>query len=315
MLQRLCLSEPRHAGVRRLARRWQLHEMRELYIEASGGRSSGVEFGSREVNLAATLLSRPIRDHFRTFVGYSRAEADFPEGEEVLHRYRTGARYRNRDVAAEVEVNFNADGGRETGLALSATWEPTDHWAFPARFELFSTDTPLRAIKNGVHADGVSLGLRWQPFERRRWRLSVQRLDFTDGNERHSVYTSFRQRLHTRPGLFLDGELEAYASDNSRDDVAYFSPREDLAGGAALSLRHQVCRRGDRAFAHRLTVSAGRYWQSGFDAGTTAAVHYEHLVDISDRLYVGYGVGRSRRIYDGNPDYASTANLELSWRF
>ncbi|HKL49235.1 MAG TPA: poly-beta-1,6 N-acetyl-D-glucosamine export porin PgaA, partial [Desulfuromonadales bacterium] len=245
IVTRLCLNEHQDQAVQRLARRWQLHRMRELYVEVSGGQSSGTEFGSREINMAATVMSRPIHDHFRTFFGYSRSKADFPEGEEVLHRYRAGARYRARNITAEAEVNFNADGSSDPGLSVGATWEPNDHWAFPGKAEIYSPDTPLRAIKNGVHADGISMGIRWRSSERRSWRLSLQRLEFTDGNQRHSAYTVLRQRLLTRPGLFLDGGLEAYASDNSRHEVAYFSPREDFSTGVTLSLFHQVFRRGD----------------------------------------------------------------------
>lgn len=47
-----------------------------------------------------------------------------------------------------------------------------------------SAETPLRALTNGISANGGNLWLRWQQNESRELRASVAPSHFSDGNNR-----------------------------------------------------------------------------------------------------------------------------------
>lgn len=312
---RLYRLYPEDREVRRLHRLWQVHNMHELVVEASQGESSGTEFGSREIVLGSTLFSRPFLYHFRTFVSAFLYQADFPEGVENYRRFGLGLEYRRRGLAGQVELTFNQDDGDDWGARLESVWHPDDHWSFPLSLELFSRETPLRALKNGITADAARLGAVFRASELRRAGLSLQYLDFSDGNSRYVFAGELSQRAVTRPHYRMNALLDLYASTNQKTAVPYYSPEYDAAAALTLENTWRLWRRYSRSFSHRIAPTIGGYWQDGFDFDWTAGVLYEHLWEADHRLDLSYGLSRSRRVFDGDPDYLTLYYLRLNWRF
>ena len=56
-------------------------------------------------------------------------------------------------------------------------------------------------------------------------------------------------------------------------------------------------------------------WQSGFDAGRTYGVRYEHQWDWQERFSLRYGIGRSAHPYNGLTESREYAYINLNWRF
>lgn len=305
---------PENLQVRRLRRLWEIHQMRELRAEAAYADSSGAEPSSRELRLGSTLFSSPFLTHYRAFISGFWSRADFPEGRGIYQRYGGGVEYGGRDLIASLAASANHSDGGDLGLALSGTWYRDDHWSFPFALEMFSADTPLRALRNGVDADAARLGVDYRLSELRRLGLGGQFMDFSDGNQRHRLSAYWRERLATRPHYKLDGQLDLYASANRRDDVPYFSPEQDFSAELTLDNDWLLYRRYSRSFGHRLALSGGGYWQKGFGAKPVAAILYEHNWQAAYRFSLTYGVVLSRRVYDGDGETGTEYYLRLGWR-
>src|SRR3546814_18363990 len=90
------------------------------------------------------------------------------------------------------------------GARLSATADINDHWQLGATGEVLSRDTPLRALHNGIKADGLSVFARWHENESREIRASSQMMWFSAGTDRVTALVEARQRGHTKPHLRAD---------------------------------------------------------------------------------------------------------------
>lgn len=305
---------PEVKPVQRLQRSWKYHSLRELRVETSYGRSGGSAIASRDLNLATTLFSSPIRYHYRGFVSAGWNRGEFPEGDGVLHRYGLGVDYRQRDFEAEAALTLTNAADTNPGLRLGGTWFADDHWAFPGEFELLSRETPTRALRAGIQADSARLGARYRWSELRQASANLQAMSFSDGNLRTSISGLLRQRLQTRAQRWHDLELGLYGSTNSSSDGPYYSPSEDASAELTLDNSWRLWRRYSRSFRHRLALSAGGYWQNGHGVKPVGAALYEHLWQNDEHFELVYGAALTRRVYDGDGENGSVYYLRLNWR-
>ena len=306
---------PENRQAQRLMRRWEIHQMRELRAGAAYADNSGAEPASKELRLDATLFSAPFLTHYRAFAGWSWSRADFPEGEGIYRRYGAGLEYRDRDLEGILEISANQADGDDLGLALAGRRHLGDHWSIPFAAELFSRDTPLRALRNGIDADALRLGVDYLRDESGQWGFSGQWLDFSDGNRRLQFSGYRRERLLSRPHYKLDARLDLGLGSNSESDGPYFSPERDFSAEMTLDNRWLLYRRYDFSFGHRLALSGGGYWQRDFGGHPVASLLYEHNWQAHDRLGLDYGAVWRRRVYDGVGETGLEYFLRLGWRF
>ncbi len=311
----LCDAFPENKAVQRLERLWRAHNMRELRVLAESGWSSGGAFGSRDLTVEAALFSPPVFYHYRGFVAGYLAQGDFPEGEKTWQRFGAGVEYRSRQLEGSAELTWNFSGGRKLGGRMAGTWLIDDTWSLPFSLEVFSRDTPLQALKNGIRADAASAGVSYRASESRLLTLTAQVMDFSDGNFRYRVDGGLYQRLVTRPHYLLNGYLDLYTSGNSRSDAPYFNPDRDA--GASLTLENDwlLWRRYQRSFRHRLAFTAGGYWQQDFGSAPVGAVRYEQVWEVDPRFFLLYGASWGHAVYDGDGENRLGLHLELNWRF
>lgn len=305
---------PENRQVQHLQQFWRIHQMRELQVSAAYADSSGAEPDGRELRLGSTLYSSPFLTHYRAFVSGFWSRADFPEGQGIYQRYGGGAQYRGRALESRVEVSANHSDGGDLGLAWRGTWYRDDHWSFPFALEWFSSETPLRALRNGVDADALRLGADYRVSELRRLGIGGHYLDFSDGNRRLRAQAYLRQRLVTRPHYKLDAILDLGTSVNSRSDVAYFSPEQDASLEATLDNDWLLYRRYSRAFSHRLALSAGLYQQKSFGVDPIGGLAYEHNWQADYRFNLIYGAALRYRVWDGQGETGTEYYLRLGWR-
>lgn len=300
--------------VQRLEQFWRIHQMRELQVSAAYADSSGTEPDGRELRLSSTLYSSPFLTHYRAFVSGFWSKADFPEGQGIYQRYGAGVQYRGRALESRVEISANHNGGGDLGLAWRGTWYRDDYWSFPFALEIFSSDTPLRALRNGVDANALRLGADYRVSELRRLGIGGHYLDFSDGNRRLRAQGYLRQRLVTRPHYKLDAIMDVGTSVNSRSDVAYFSPEQDASLEATLDNDWLLYRRYSRSFSHRLALSAGLYQQKGFGVDPIGGLTYEHNWQADYRFSLIYGAALRYRVWDGEGETGTEYYLRLGWR-
>jgi len=322
---------PESREAQRLDRLWQVHQMAEfsLDVEATPGGASSVN-GGNGIAVEAQLYSPPIAYNWRGFGGTYLAHEQLPEGEGnvTLRQSALGIAYSGPDLEASVAGTLSAygpdtgetlrsdiDEGRG-GLRAEATWSLDDYLQIGADAEIFSRDTPLRAIGNGITANALSLQGTYRQSELRAIRVGGQVMDFSDGNQRSILDTAYTQRLVTRPHVTLDGILGLAGSANSADsNRPYYNPGRDALATAAASIQQDLYRRYELIWDHHLVLTPGLYWQQGFGTAPVASVLYEQRLRIDDVFDAGVGLNLGRQSYDGEYENAIAVLFSLTQRF
>jgi biofilm PGA synthesis protein PgaA len=299
------------------ADRWRVHNLRELYVDAAFGRSSGgAPTGTRDYAIDAWLFSQPLGYDWRAFAHGYFAQARFEDGPFDWQRLGVGVEYRVRDLRLTGEVNGGVgDGGSRVGLAAAGQWWRDDHLSVSAGVQTQSNAIPLQARAAGVSGWSAGGGATYRVSESRSFAGAADVLDFSDGNLRTVLGATWFERLVTGPVFKLDLTAGLYASANTRDDAPYFNPRRDLTPSAVLAADWLTWRRYDRSFRQRLSATLGAYWQDGFGTGAVSGAQYEHVWELDRRLYLRYGIGTLSRPYDGERTRRDYALVTLDWRF
>jgi hypothetical protein len=219
------------------------------------------------------------------------------------------------DVGGE-DFGRGERGGRGPAVLARAALLPDDNW----RLDLGCSrdawrDLPLRARAAGIVADTCDAGLSYAAGTRWDARLGGGRSELTDGNER--TWGLAAAHLLVRQGPFYRASFgaEVYASENSRSDVAYFSPARDRS--ASLTHRSEWVTAnapGDR-HSFSLLANAGVYDQEGFDAGPVGGLWLESDWDLSGRTALVVGAGARSQLYDGSRELDPRFYLTLRRRF
>ncbi|RME32884.1 MAG: poly-beta-1,6 N-acetyl-D-glucosamine export porin PgaA, partial [Gammaproteobacteria bacterium] len=299
----LAREYPENLHAQRELRRWRNHN-RPLFIAETGyGSSTGGTFGSEEWLGQFWIYSSPLRHYWRLFVHDRYEEALFDEGTGHNHRPGAGLEYRREGVTLSGELSAGTADNGAVGLALNGAWRVDDHWRLGAAAELNSASMPLRGQHAGIrgHRLAASAAYRWH--ESREAGVALDYLHMSDGNNRYALGAHLRQRLLTRPLWRVEGRVDTYASHNTLRGPVYYNPENDLAVEGSLDSRWVMYRRYEQEYAHRLTLSGGGYWETGFAGDHTWTIRYQHEWKFSDRFTLGLGYSRARRVYDGDVEF------------
>lgn len=316
LMDALLARYPESLAVQHLARdlkasrRWLLEvESRPSTSDGGGANATG-----RAFEATGRLTSPPIDDNWRIFAVTNYANAHPPEG--FVDRSQAGAGVEWRSPSLTETIYAASSWGTLARGAGGATldWNATDQLRLAAAAELFSWDTPIRALYYGIRADEYSLKATYRWHESRSVAATVAYLPFTDGNRRLAGGLAYRERLVNQPGFDLTGRADAYASSNSRGDAAYYNPRRDLSLTAGATAEHQVWRHYDRSFVQALTIDAGLYAERGYTNDWIATLNYEHRWRFDPLTAVTYGAGLARRVYDGSVENSLFFVIRLTQR-
>jgi len=319
-VERLQRDYPENRAVQRAADTQAMHAAPELRLSTSLGAPRGDRNGDgvrhHEWRLEAHAYSAPLRDHYRLYAHLFAAHADGAGVTASARRDRAGIgiETRNEGVDASVELHGDLQPERRAGLALQLSIWPSDRWRARVTYDSNTLDIPLRATQTGVHAQQLSLDGTLQFNYLRSAALAYNGYRFSDGNARHSLSAAWRQRLVEGPQYRLDARVDAYASSNTRSDVAYFSPRRDRSLDVTLVNEWRTWRFYESSLTQRLALSAGEYWQAGHGALPALAVRYEHEWEVQRHYTLRYGIGWARRPYDGRQETRSSAFIDIAWR-
>jgi biofilm PGA synthesis protein PgaA len=298
----------------RAARLSQVHNMRELIVDGTVGRSSGGPTGTQDYAVDTRLYSSPLAYNYRVFAHAYSAEAKFDTGTGRWNRAGAGLEYRSPLVTATGELAQDVNGGR-TGGAASLAITPNDYWTFRGTLDTAANETPLQARLAGINARRGSGEVVWQANESRSAALSYARMDFSDSNRRDSTQARWTERVIVGPVYKLEITGGLYASRNSLAGAPYFNPSQDFSPTVEFANEWLQWRRYTRSFRHRLVGSVGNYWQQGFGTGPVYGARYEQEWDADDRLTLRYGIGRSLHPYDGVQTGRNYGYLSVNWKF
>jgi biofilm PGA synthesis protein PgaA len=302
MMNDLLALYPEDQAVRRLAR--ELDARRRWLFEAearpSNSDGGGANAAGQALIMQGRLTTPPIADNWRLFATADYANAHPPEGFAERARVGAGVEWRIPDLTATVYPTQSWGTLPRPGGVATVDWLVTDQIRLSFTSELYSWDTPLRALLFGITADEYAAKATYRWDESRSLSGSFAYLPFTDGNQRYTGGINFKQRLINLPGFDLTGLAEGYASSNDRPNAPYYNPTRDLALTGGLLAEHLLWRRYDNSLVQALTVDAGLYSEYGFADNWIGTVNYEHRWRFDPLTEFHYGIMLTRRIYDGS---------------
>lgn len=327
-LQRSDLARPIHdnllashgdvLSVKQADKLWNLHQGWQWRAYAGSGRSRGdggsvSPLGSRDAIYGFEVESPLYDDRWRLTAGSVDRSAEF--NDDVVHdrRAAVGIRYGFDRLSWRLQANRAFDDIDDTGIAFDLGWRFSDVLDGSLALRKSDPEASLQARDSGITADSAAIGFDYHPSELTRLTGDVQRFRFDDGNRRDSLALNFDQRLLTRPHFLLNGLASAGTSRGTLDDVPYFNPSRDRSWEIGLRADHLAWRRYDRHFRHRLTASAGQYWQEGFGSAWVPSLRYEHEWRFGLGKVLVYGVNWSRPVYDGQRERHLGFDAEFRW--
>jgi biofilm PGA synthesis protein PgaA len=305
-IEALQVLYPEDLNVRRLAEELAAERspLLEIEVRPAWTQGGGANASGQELELSSRLFSAPIADSWRLFALDDYAYAHPPEGFVDRNRSGAGVELRLPDLAATLYATVSTGTLTRGGGGFTVDWWADDHLQLGAAGELFSIDTPLRALLQGVTAHEISASATYRWHESREVSISAAFLPFTDDNRRVVGALNFAQRLIDIPHFDLTGRIDVSGSGNTRSDVAYYSPRADLSATGGLLAEHVLWRRYDNSLVQALTVDAGLYAERGFATDWIGSVSYEHRWRFDPWTEFHYGVVLSRNVFDGDPEEA-----------
>jgi biofilm PGA synthesis protein PgaA len=317
MIRELLALYPENTAVQRLARdleakqRWLIEtEVKPADSEGGGANASG-----RSLTTQTKTTTPPINDNWQLFASHDYADAHPPEGFVERSRVSAGVQWSSPDLTATLYPSQNFGTLSRAGGGATLDWSPTDEVRVAFAGELYSWDTPLRAVLHGITADSFSTKATYRWDESRDVSASFAYQPFTDGNQRLAGGVSYKERLINVPGFDLTGNAEVYTSSNSRRDAPYYNPSQDLSATGGLLAEHVLWRRYEDSLVQQLKVDGGLYAENGFRDNWIATIDYEHRWRFDPQSDFHYGVQLSRRVYDGSVEKSVTLVVGLTQRF
>lgn len=303
MTDELLALYPEDQAVRRLARdldakrRWLL----DVRVQPSNSDGGGANASGQALMSEGRLYSPPIADNWRLFALGDYSYANPPEGFVRRGRAGGGLEWRVPWLTATVYPTQSWGTLVRAGGGATLDWWVTDHIQLSASAELFSIDTPLRALLFGITANEYAAKAMYRWHESRSVAATFAYMPFTDGNQRVSGGLTYKERLINIPGFDLTGRAEAFGSSNTLGGLtAYYNPSLDLSLTGGLLAEHVLWRRYDNSLVHALAVDAGLYAEQSFASNWIGTVNYEHRWRFDPLTEFRYGVMLMRRVYDGS---------------
>ena len=299
-----------------LVRAWREQRAPQLSstFERSKGQGSGTQ-ASREWRYEVLLEGPRNSNGSRPFAQRIGQFGEFDD-EDLYASYNIAGYQWNLHPAT---VTLAAGHGSQLNndfLALAELkYAPTDHMTTTLGVEVNTTDTPLRALRDGVNADRYRAELAYRHDERGAGAIGFMATDFDDSNLRHSIYGYWNQTLYHLDRWKINGEVQASASRNDEVAASYFNPRRDASLAGVLTVNYATPIAYRQSFIHSLSLGSGRYWQEDFDSENTWSIGYQHRWELTPTVNFEYGITRQRAIYDGVPEYDNVISAGFEWRF
>jgi biofilm PGA synthesis protein PgaA len=308
---------PSQPSVQRMDQMWRNHRGWQWRAYVSGDRSQGntgnSPLGNRDGQYGVEVQTPILWDRWRLTAGADDRWADFQQQRVHYRRQGAGVRYAYDRLDTSLSAYHVNDRVGGTGIDFDAAWRFSDTWEGGVQLRRNDAEASLQARASGITADSAGVTLSYSRSERSAYRFGASQWRYEDGNRRTGVNLTADQRLLSRPHFLLNGFAGLYASHGSRDDTPYFNPSRD--GSLELGLRADqlVWRDYDHHFRHRLTVSAGPYWQDGHGSAWVPSLAYRHEWQLGMGHVLTYGVSWSRPVYDGNREERFGFDAELRW--
>jgi biofilm PGA synthesis protein PgaA len=294
---------------RAVERGWQA-EVDSGY-EWSSGRYLGNSWHSE-----AHLYSPLLKDRWRIYEHAVGDTGDFVEGSAYRSRVATGFRYEYSRQSFWGEVaGDTATAGPLPAGAGGVQFSLGDHWVLGAGGDSDNlSDVQLIAATAGIRARSGNVSAEWRQSELSSVHFSLQRMLFSDGDQRSIVAGHWDQRVLTAPRLQIDLNPQAWASANSKDQSrVYFNPKQDFSFGSSATVNWVTWRRYDRSFLQRFTVYAAPYWEENYGTDGAFSGGYTQFWKLARRLGLIGKFTWHGQPYDGIRQPYTDLSFGLTW--
>jgi len=277
------------------------------------GWGDGLQVGSDDQHSDAHLYTSLINNRWRAYGHELSDSGNFGTGSAERTRAAAGVRYNYSRQQAWAEVGHDAATDQiaaNVGTELSIG----DFWTFRAEADSDSFSVPVRAVTGNVRGRSLDMDVGWRPSELRSASGGVQRVLFSDGNQRATIIGAWDERVWTTPRWQATITAEESASNNSLDENRpYFNPKADFSLGPRGSLDWLTWRRYDRSIYQEAEVSVAPYWQENYGVGGAVSLHYGERWKLGSGLEWRCGVTWNSQPYDGSNESRTALNTGITW--
>jgi biofilm PGA synthesis protein PgaA len=291
----------------RIERGWQLQ------ADAVFGWGSGIQVGSSDEHSEAHLYSPLLRNRWRIYGHELSDSGNFGTSSAERTRASAGVRYdyNRQDAWAELGYDIGTD---RIAANIGARLSLNDYWTLRADADSDSIDVPLRAVTGRVHGRSLDMDLEWRASELRAAHGGLQRVLFSDGNQRAAFSSAWSERVHTTPYWQASVSAEEWNSSNSlNENRPYFNPKHDFALGPRGTVDWLTWHRYDRSFHQKMEVYVAPYWQENYGTGGAVSINYGQLWKMRSGLEWRCGVTWNTQPYDGKNETSTALNAGITW--
>lgn len=283
--------------------------------EAGFDWSSGKFIGTSQES-GGHLYSPLFDSRWRAYVHALGATGSFREGSAYRSRTAMGVSYDYERESAWVEVaGDDGTAGALAAVAAGTDLNYRDHWTLKLSGDTDDvTDTQLITQLGKVRARSGALSLEWRQSESRDIEGGMQRLLFSDGNQRTVFTGSLDQRAWTTPRVQVTVTPELWSSSNSENENRiYFNPKADFSLGPSTTVRWLTWRRYTRSFLQDFTVYTAPYWQKNYGLGGAVALRYQQRFAIGKRFSAFDKITWDSQPYDGSNEPYTGLEFGVKW--
>ncbi|RUM64154.1 MAG: poly-beta-1,6 N-acetyl-D-glucosamine export porin PgaA [Sulfurimonas sp.] len=276
--------------------------------QSSVGSSSGYYINSR-------LYSPRFNTHYRVFLDAQRSYEKLYGTKLQNYRYGAGLNYTSKTFDANILLAYNAKNIRRFAPSIDLQYALNDYLKVGGGYALFSSQSPLRGLVHGTRADRLFATLSYRYSDEQESALSLEQVDFTDGNLRYALGLRHFQHLIDGPYYNLDGYVYAGATQNSKDDALYYNPNNDAYLSFEAKNSWVLYRFYDISIRQTLGLEFGVHWERDYGSKSTGAFSVAQEWRLHENFGFGFGYLRKRSSYDGNLEYKNEFFLNLDGRF
>jgi biofilm PGA synthesis protein PgaA len=295
---KLCNQFPTNTHIRDTYESFRVEDLYRIDLE---GRFVSEDTGAQEYGFQARL-TEPVTPTFSLFqeIVWQKARDDLNKA--YWDRAGVGAEWIVLpELVWRQALTADYAHGRDWGYYTSIRWWPIDPLRLTLNYDSFSLEIPLRARAQGIEGQAVSFNLHYHESDLRNYGGIGGTSWFSDGNQYFFGRVYYDQNVFNRPDfkIRLGGEL--YYGSYRNQDVAYFSPSDELSLTAKAGFYWTHYLRYDQRFLSAFYPRLGFAKQSGNGFYPVGGLTYEQTLEVSKTFSLIWNVSWDQKVYDGDP--------------
>jgi biofilm PGA synthesis protein PgaA len=271
--------------------------------------------GSSDREATLSLLSPIYQNRWRLKARWRSSDAQFGNAAPEARFFAVGARFYWPYFWAEAEAVKRTEGRSNSsspGLRVAGQWQVVDGVSAFATLASRSEEFPLRGQAAGETANSAQLSVDWRVLPQSYVGIGLNGFNATDGNRQRGISFYADQAYTLADHWRANARFDISQATNSRNDVAYFSPRAADSFAVSGAIAQDLVTSGQIGWTHKLSLNVGEVSQRGFERAGSHSISYEHEWRLGGYRTLSTAIGESRRPYDGVQSRRKTFSLRWS---